>query len=154
MSLYFLSGYTAQPFEGVCLWSVKAVKWCCHINMSRRDPISSPRPLADRTTSFLLKSLLACTVWLFINKQTETKDSPNLACRNPTLWKPKKKEWMQQPAAVFHLTTHSFWIALEYMRTSRQRGVLPWFLMYDYFIWTGEGAREELSVGVIDTGPH
>lgn len=39
------------------------------------------------------------------------------------------------------------------MSTSRQGGSLPWFLMYDYFIWTGEGGEGELSAGVIDTGP-
>ncbi len=86
----FLSRYTVDSFEAVCLWSVRAVKWCCHINMSLRDPISSPRPLSDRATLPLLNPLLAGTVWLFTNKQTETKDSQILTCRNSTLWKPQK----------------------------------------------------------------
>lgn len=131
---------------------VKAVKWFCHINMSARDPISSPPSTRwQNSTSSLKSSPSRHSVTL--HKQTNRdKRQPGSCMSKCNSLKAKKRR--KHPAPASHLTTHSFWITLEYMRTPRQWGALPWFLMYDYFIWTGEGGEGELSVGVIDTSPH
>lgn len=69
--LRWVGWYTAFSFEDVCLWCVKAVKWCCHINMSLGDP--APCPLADRTTPPPLNPPLTGTVGLFQDKQARRK---------------------------------------------------------------------------------
>lgn len=132
-----MSRYAATSFEDVCLWSVKAVKWFCHINMSAWAPISSPPSTRWQNNASSVKSS-PCLHSVTFHKQTNRdKRQPSSCMSKFNSLKAQKRR--KHPATAFHLTTHSFWITLEYMRTPRQWGALPWFLMYDYFIWTGRG---------------
>lgn len=107
--------------------------------MSARDPISSPPSTGWQNKASSVKSS-PCLHSVTLHKQTNRDKRQPSSCMSK-LNSLKAKKRRKHPATTFHLTTHSFWITLEYMRTLRQWGALPWFLMYDYFIWTGEGGR-------------